>query len=50
MSKKIDSSIANKISRWRFGEAFSHFLVINIILIIFFSIAVISVGEKTPKS
>ena len=46
MSKKVDSSISRKISRWHFGEMLSHFLLINIVLFIFFSIAVISAGEK----
>jgi len=46
MSKKVDFSIANKISRWRFGETLAHFIVINIVLLMFFSIAVIGAGEK----
>jgi len=46
MSKKVDYSIANKISRWRFFEALSHFIVINLVLFIFFSITVIGAGEK----
>ena len=46
MNKKVDFSIANKISRWRFGETFFHFLVINIALLIFFAIAVVNIGEK----
>ncbi|MCL1983327.1 MAG: HAMP domain-containing histidine kinase [Clostridiales bacterium] len=45
MNKKLDFSIANRISRWHFGEALSNFLTINIVLLIFFSIAVISAGE-----
>ncbi|MCL1809341.1 MAG: HAMP domain-containing histidine kinase [Clostridiales bacterium] len=46
MNKKLDFSIANRISRWHFSNAFSHFLAINIVLLIFFSVAVFSVGEK----
>ena len=46
MSKKVDSSISRKISRWHFGEMLSHFLAINIILFVFFSIVIIGAGEK----
>jgi len=50
MNNKDNFSIANKISRRHFTETLSHFIVINIILLIFFSIAVVSAGENFTES